>query len=106
MFRQSTSSLNFKRLLNTQIGISFISILLGLGLATLFRKVCTDKNCIVFNGPVIDIVTGKTYQYGEKCYQYETVPAKCDKNKRIIDLATHEEMKDHTVKDPSPLFSE
>ena len=51
--------MNFKRLLETPMGISFISIILGLGLATLFRKVCTDKNCIVFNGPVIEDIEDK-----------------------------------------------
>ena len=45
--------MNFKRLLNTEIGRNLISIVLGIGLAALFRKVCKDKNCLVFNGPVI-----------------------------------------------------
>jgi hypothetical protein len=80
--------MNFKRLLNTPIGIAFISILLGIGLATLFRKVCNDKNCIVFNGPVLNTVTDKTYKFGEKCYKYDIEPAKCDSNKRIIDIAS------------------
>jgi len=80
--------MNFKRMLNTEIGVAFISILLGIGLATLFRKVCTDKNCIIFNGPVITNISGKTYKYGEKCYQYEPTPTKCDKTKRIIDIAS------------------
>ena len=80
--------MNFKRMLNTEVGVIFISILLGLGLATLFRKVCTDKNCIVFNGPVITDVSGKTYKYGEKCYKYEPTPTNCDKTKRIVDIAS------------------
>jgi hypothetical protein len=80
--------MNFKRLLNTPIGIAFISILLGIGLATLFRKVCNDKNCIVFNGPVLNEITDKTYKFGEKCYKYDIEPAKCDSNKRIIDIAS------------------
>jgi hypothetical protein len=80
--------MNFKRLLNTPIGIAFISILLGIGLATLFRKVCNDKNCIVFNGPVLNTVTDKTYKFGEKCYKYDIEPAKCDSTKRIIDIAS------------------
>ena len=42
-----------QRLLNSKMGKVALSIILGFGLATLFRKVCTDKNCIVFNGPVI-----------------------------------------------------
>ena len=60
--------MNLHRLLNSDLGINMISIILGLGLATLFRKVCTDKNCITFNGPVISEIDGKTYKYGEKCY--------------------------------------
>jgi len=80
--------MNFRRLLNTALGKVFISILLGLGLATLFRKVCTDKNCISFNGPVISEVDGKIYQYGEKCYKYVAKAASCDSTKKIVDIAS------------------
>jgi hypothetical protein len=80
--------MNFRRLLNTALGKVFISILLGLGLATLFRKVCTDKNCITFNGPVISDVDGKIYQYGEKCYKYVAKAASCDSTKKIVDIAS------------------
>lgn len=78
--------MNFKRLLNTQLGNIFISIILGLGLATLFRKVCNDKNCIVFNGPVISDIEGKTYKHGDKCYKYSVESDKCDSTKRVIDI--------------------
>lgn len=76
--------MNFKRLLNTDYGKNIISILLGLGLATLFRKVCTDKNCIVFNGPVIGDIEGKTYKHGDKCYRYSVNADKCDSTKRVV----------------------
>lgn len=66
-----------------------ISILLGLGLATLFRKVCTDKNCITFSGPVISDVDGKIYQYGDKCYKYVAKAASCDTTKKIVDISSH-----------------
>ena len=78
--------MNFKRLLNTPLGNIFISIILGLGLATLFRKVCNDKNCIVFNGPVISDIEGKTYKHGDKCYKYSVESDKCDSTKRVIDM--------------------
>ena len=77
---------NINRLLNTETGQLFISILLGLGLATLFRKVCTDKNCIQFNGPVISEVDGKTYQFGEYCYKYELFPTKCNAMKKTVNV--------------------
>jgi len=78
--------MNVHRLLNSDLGINMISIILGLGIATLFRKVCTDKNCIQFNGPVINEIDGKTYKYGEKCYQYSLMQSKCDPNKKTIDF--------------------
>lgn len=82
--------MNIKRLLNSEIGKNLISILLGIGLATLFRKVCTDKNCIVFNGPVISEFEDKIYKHGEKCYKYKAQPDKCDSTKKVIDI-THPE---------------
>jgi hypothetical protein len=82
-------NLNFKRLLTTQYGIIMISIILGIGLAALFRKACNDKNCIQFNGPVIDEIDGKTYKFNEKCYQYELKPGKCDNTKKVINIKSH-----------------
>jgi hypothetical protein len=78
--------MNFKRLLYTDLGRIFISIILGLGLATLFRKICTDKSCILFNGPIISDLEGKIYKHGEKCYKYSTRTDKCDTTKKQIDL--------------------
>lgn len=79
--------MNIKRLLNSGMGRVFISILLGLGLATLFRKVCKDKNCIKFSGPVISEIEGKTYKHGDKCYNYVSSPTKCDETKKIVDIS-------------------
>jgi hypothetical protein len=79
--------MHLKRLLNTSLGKFFISVLLGLGLATLFRKACNDKNCLQFNGPVISEIDGKIYQHGEKCFQYTSTPTQCDGKKQIIDMS-------------------
>jgi len=90
--------MNVKRLLDTEIGRVVISAILGLGLASLFNKVCKDKNCIVFNGPIITEFEGKVYKHGEKCYTYSLNPAKCDSTKRIIDVSDPNEGKE------KPLF--
>jgi hypothetical protein len=81
-----------KRLLDTPFGVTIISIVLGLGLATLFRKVCSDKNCIVFNGPVITDVHDKTFKFEDKCYKYALEPAKCDPQKKIVDIQSSVEI--------------
>lgn len=78
--------MNLKRLITSPFGKIILSILLGIGLASLFRKVCTDKNCIVFNGPIISDIDGKTYKHGDKCYKYTTHPDKCDSTKKIINM--------------------
>ena len=52
----------------------------------LFRKVCNDKNCIVFNGPIISDIDGKIYKHGDKCYKYSTSPDKCDTTKKIVNI--------------------
>lgn len=89
--------MNFKRLLNTPFGRILISIILGIGLATLFRKVCKDKNCIIFNGPVISEFDDKIYKHGEKCYKYTTVSDVCNPIKRIIDIGDPIPKEDATV---------
>ena len=77
--------MQIKVLLNSPMGKIFISILLGLGLATMFRTVCEEKNCIRFVGPVISEIDGKIYKHGEKCYKYESQSSgKCDETKQVL----------------------
>lgn len=78
--------LNISRILNTTLGRIIISLLLGLGLATMFRKACEDGSCLSFNGPVISEVDGKTFQFGEYCYKYELFPVQCDSMKRTVSV--------------------
>tara|TARA_R110002012_G_scaffold125397_1_gene276832 strand:+ start:340 stop:591 length:252 start_codon:yes stop_codon:yes gene_type:complete len=82
--------IQFHRLLESSLGKILISILLGLGLASLFHKVCNEKYCIQFNGPVIREIDGKIQQYGDSCYKYEMIHTKCDENKKIIPLKNSE----------------
>jgi hypothetical protein len=83
--------INIKRMLNTKMGNIFISIILGLGLAALFRKVCNDRDCIHFYGPILTDIDGKVYKHGEQCYKYDVESSeKCETNKRIVDLISKE----------------
>jgi len=78
--------MNFVRLLNSKTGQMLISIILGLGLASLFRKVCSDGTCLQFNGPVISEVDGKTYRFGEYCYKYDLFPVQCDSTRKTVEM--------------------
>ena len=79
--------MNFKRLLHSKFGQIIISILLGLGLATLFRKVCKDRQCMLFKGPELKKIKNKIFKYNNKCYKYTENAETCDKKKRIVEFA-------------------
>ena len=78
--------LNVKRFVDSKEGIIIISFLLGFGLATLFRKVCNSRNCIVFKSPPLDELRTNTYQHNNKCYKFEENSIKCDKNKKKVKM--------------------
>ena len=76
-----------RRLIYSKFGKIIFSILLGLGLATFFRKACTDRNCLLFKGPNLSNIRGKTFKYNDKCYKYKENATTCDKTKKIVDFA-------------------
>ena len=63
-----------------------MSILLGFGLASLFRTICKDQNCIIFHAPPLDQIKDKIYKNGNKCYKYSATATKCDTNKKMVDF--------------------
>ena len=79
--------MNFKRLLYTDFGQIIISVLLGLGLATLFRKTCEEKNCVSFKAPDLEDIKKKKFKYGNKCFKYEMESIVCDNKKKYVDFA-------------------
>jgi len=75
--------------LETNVGTIIISIILGLGLATLFKRACKGNKCIVINSPSKEKVDDKLFQYkGDKtCYKYDSYITKCDKEiKETIEI--------------------
>ena len=75
---------NMLKTLHTPNGQLAISFILGIGLASLFRKVCKDRNCIIFRAPDFDEVTKNVYTYGEKCYSFNKSSVTCGKTEREI----------------------
>ena len=76
-----------RRLLYSTPGQYIISVLLGLGLATLFRKACTDRSCIVFKDPSLNEIKGKTFKYGDKCYKFRERAHPCTPDRKTVDFA-------------------
>ena len=75
---------NFKDILKSNVGKYIISILLGLGLASLFRKSCENRNCLVFKIPKNGEIDEKIYKQGEQCFQYKANNIKCGSKPRQV----------------------
>ena len=71
------------RLLHTNNGRYAISFILGIGLASLFRKVCNDINCIEFRAPSFSEVTKNVYKHNNDCYTFNEKSTTCGKNKIV-----------------------
>ena len=76
-----------RRILYGNAGKIFMSIILGLGLATLFRKVCNDRNCIIFKAPDIKKIQNQIFKFQGKCYKFTEEIEKCNNNKKIVPFA-------------------
>lgn len=64
--------------LNSRAGVIFISILWGLGLATLFKRACDGPGCkvITYRGPPLSEAK-TTWKYGDKCYNVDPYTSSC-----------------------------
>lgn len=61
----------------TDNGIIILSIVLGFGLATAFKKACTGKKCVIIKGPSIKEVQGTYFRIDDECYKYTPYVKKC-----------------------------
>ena len=79
--------MNIKKIIDSIYGQYIISILLGLGLATLFRRACNKRNCLVFKGPNIDNIKNQTFKFNNKCYTFTSEAESCSPFKKIVPFA-------------------
>ena len=77
--------MNFKKLIYSDRGKIILSMIIGFGIATFFRKTCKDKSCLTFKAP--PDIEDKTYQFNDKCYQFAQQQTACDSMKRTIHYA-------------------
>lgn len=69
-----------KEVMDTDIGSIMVSIILGLGLAAVFRRACKDNRCIVIKGPKVEEVQKYTYKVDDQCYKYVPQVTSCSFN--------------------------
>ena len=66
-----------KKVLDNRAGQIIVSVLLGLGLAALFRKVCDNDNCVIINSPPNQEIENKVFTMNDKCYRYKPEATQC-----------------------------
>ena len=78
---------HFGNFVHTENGRAIMSILLGFGLATLFRSVCKGRNCYSFHSVSKDEIDDKIFKFNEKCYKYHLRNSSClTKGKKIVSI--------------------
>tara|TARA_B110000259_G_C13711591_1_gene280650 strand:+ start:129 stop:380 length:252 start_codon:yes stop_codon:yes gene_type:complete len=70
--------ISFENILNNGLGSIIISIILGLGLASLFKKVCKN-DCIIIKVPNYKKIKDKIYEWDNECYKYDKINIACTK---------------------------
>lgn len=76
-----------RRLIYSPFGRIIISIVLGLGLATLFRRVCKERDCMVFKAPDLEKIKDQIFKFEGKCYKFKENIETCNTTKKIVDFA-------------------
>lgn len=72
--------------MHTKNGQILISIILGIGVASIFRKICTETNCIDFRGPDLKDVEKSIYGHNNLCYKFSPQSTTCNTEKKQIKL--------------------
>jgi len=61
-----------------------MSIILGLGLSSLFRTICKGTKCNIIKAPPMEEIDGQIYKFDGKCYEIQTNPIKCDPKRKTL----------------------
>jgi hypothetical protein len=72
------------KFVHTQTGKIIMSILLGFGLASLFRIVCKNNDCLIFHAPSLEKIKDKIYKSSGKCVTYSPISTKCNANMKTV----------------------
>lgn len=81
--------MHLSKAMSTPIGSIVISVILGLGLAALFRKVCHGEGCVVIKAPDASDLQKFVYKIGgnamndASCYKYTPEEVPCPLKKKI-----------------------
>jgi len=76
--------MHLEKFINSKEGKYLMSMLLGLGLASLFRTICKGSKCNIIKAPPMEEIDGQIYKFDGKCYEIQPTPIKCDSKKKTL----------------------
>jgi hypothetical protein len=79
--------MHLERFVQTETGRFLMSIVLGVGLASLFKASCKGRNCIIMQAPKLEELKDKIYKVDDKCYKFKPTQIKCNTSKEIYEFA-------------------
>jgi hypothetical protein len=56
---------------------TLLSLILGFGIAAMFRPLCKGTECMITRGPPVTDIKGSVYQFGNKCVEFTPKPIEC-----------------------------
>ena len=70
-------------IVRTKYGQILLSIILGIGLASIFRKTCKAAGCFNFVSPSVSTVEKSVYIHDGTCYKFSPETVQCGTKKQI-----------------------
>lgn len=71
---------------------TLLSLILGFGIAAMFRPVCKGSECTIVRGPPLGEIRGSVYQFGSKCVEFKPKPIECPKKADAVPVLETLEM--------------
>jgi len=67
---------------------ALMSMVIGFGIACMFRPLCKGPECLIVRGPPISDLRGSVYQFGSKCVEFTPKPVECPTSKTVTVVDT------------------
>lgn len=76
-----------EKFVQSQTGKYLMSILLGIGIATIFRQTCRGRNCRIMKAPPLEEIEDKIFKIDNKCYKIEKNVIECKPKRKTLRFA-------------------
>ena len=65
---------------------ALLSIILGFGIAAIFRPLCKGPECIIMRGPPVGDIKGAVYQFGSRCVEFDAKAIECPTKSKAVPI--------------------